>query len=95
MLLDPLFVSRMKQFFFLVSAVVGEVDQKMHAHYIEDFNSYDLDKNGLIDPQEIRTVYHGTLLEEDLKAFWDAVDVDNNGFFDLKKYVDYALKQEL
>ena len=73
----------------------GEVDEKLHAHYIEDFNSYDLDKNGLIDPQEIRTVYHGTLLEEDLKAFWDAVDVDNNGYFDLKKYVDYALKQEL
>ena len=79
----------------LFSLVRGEVDEKLHAHYIEDFNSYDLDKNGLIDPQEIRTVYHGTLLEEDLKAFWDAVDVDNDGYFDLKKYVDYALKQEL
>ena len=82
-------------FGIMVCMTRGEVDSQLHAHYIEDFNSYDLDKNGLIDPQEIRTVYHGTLLEEDLKAFWDAVDVDNEGFFDLEKYVDYALKQEL
>ena len=65
-----------------------------NAQYLEDFNSYDLDKNGLIDPQEIRTVYHGTLVEADLKSFWDAVDSKMNGFFTLQEYIDYALKQD-
>jgi len=79
----------------LVSFAVGKVDTEQHAHYIEDFKTYDLDKNGLIDPQEIRTVYHGSLMEEDLKSFWDSVDVKNNGYFDLNEYIEYALKQDL
>ncbi len=81
----------------LVAVVYGGgegVDPNEHSHFIEDFKTYDLDKNGLIDPQEIRTVYHGTLMEEDLKSFWDAVDVKNNGFFTLEEYIEYALKHQ-
>jgi Ca2+-binding EF-hand superfamily protein len=78
----------------LATVVVATVDPNQHSHFIEDFKTYDLDKNGLIDPQEIRTVYHGTLKEEDLKSFWDAVDVNNNGFFTLEEYIEYALKHQ-
>ena len=78
----------MKRIWLLIGATVAND----HNEYLEDFKSYDLDKNGLIDPQELRTVYHGTLMEEDLQAFWSAIDTKKQGFFTLEEYIDYALK---
>ena len=64
------------------------------SNYAEDFKMYDLDKNGLIDPQEIRTVYgmDGSLSEEELHAFWTAVDPKNKGSFNLEDFINYAMR---
>lgn len=64
------------------------------ANYVKDFQAYDLDKNGLIDPQEVRTVYgmDGSLSEEELHSFWAAVDPNSQGFFNLEDFVDYAVR---
>ena len=71
-------------------------DQEKHASYKEDFKAYDLDGNGLIDPQEIRTVYgnSGDLTESDFYAFWAAVDLKHRGYFTLEDFVNYAIKQD-
>ena len=67
-----------------------------HSSYAEDFKAYDLDGNGLIDPQEIRTVYgsSGELTEDDFFLFWIAVDPRGKGSFNLDDFISYAIKQD-
>jgi hypothetical protein len=57
-----------------------------------DFAKFDLNGDGLIDPQEIRTVYKGKLSEEDMLDFWSAVDPTGTGAFTKAQYVDYAIR---
>lgn len=74
---------------------IAYADDK-HSSYVEDFTAYDLDGNGLIDPQEIRTVYgsSGDLTEDDFFLFWISVDPRGKGSFNLEDFISYALKQE-
>ena len=46
-----------------------------------DFKKFDLNGDGLIDPQEVRTVYRGELSQEDMHDFWNAVDTNGAGAF--------------
>ncbi len=73
---------------FAVSGLLGTVA----ADEGFDFDKFDYDKNGLIDPQEVRTYYKGKLSEDDLLNFWSAVDPTGNGVFTKEQYVDYAVR---
>ncbi len=61
--------------------------------FADDYKKFDMNGDGLIDPQELRTAYGGSLNEEDLHDFWSAVDVKGRGVFTLAEYMDYALRQ--
>ena len=77
-----------------VALTSSTVASSSHSKYLEDFNTYDLDGNKVIDPQEIRTVHQGELSEEDLHSFWARMDTKHNGFFTLQEFIDSALRQD-
>jgi Ca2+-binding EF-hand superfamily protein len=84
-----------KGLIFCSSLVFAEKQETQpSSNYVKDFEMYDLDKNRLIDPQEVRTVYgmDGSLSEEELHAFWSAVDPKNQGFFNLEDFISYAVR---
>ena len=58
-----------------------------------DFKKFDLNGDGWIDPQELRTELGNSFSEEDLHEFWLAVDRTSRGMFNLAEYVDYAVRQ--
>jgi Ca2+-binding EF-hand superfamily protein len=58
-----------------------------------DFKKFDLNGDGWIDPQELRTELGDSLSEQDLHEFWLAVDRTSRGMFNLAEYVDYAVRQ--
>ena len=62
--------------------------------YAAEFKKYDLNEDGKIDFQELRTVNIGqNLSEKELKEFGDAIDSEQKGFFTLQQYIAYALRQ--
>jgi Ca2+-binding EF-hand superfamily protein len=58
----------------------------------KEFDSYDTDKNGLLDAQELRTAFKD-FTEDQLHAFWAAVDKSQRGYFNKTEYIDFALGQ--
>jgi Ca2+-binding EF-hand superfamily protein len=68
----------------------------LHPHvkgHADEYAKFDLNGDGLIDPQEVRTVYGNTLSEEDLHDFWSSVDPKGRGVFTLEEYVDFVVRQ--
>lgn len=62
--------------------------------HADEYSKFDLNGDGLIDPQEIRTAYSGSLSEEDLHDFWSSVDPKGRGVFTLEEYVDFVVRQD-
>mmetsp|Transcript_52030 Transcript_52030/g.114180 ORF Transcript_52030/g.114180 Transcript_52030/m.114180 type:complete len:88 (-) Transcript_52030:92-355(-) len=65
-------------------------DAKM-AEYKQDFVDFDLNKDDLIDAQEIRTQFQGDLDPKELHQFFIDCDKDDSGTVTLQEYIDYAI----
>jgi Ca2+-binding EF-hand superfamily protein len=74
-----------------IVTVAGKISEEKKEQLIQDFNRYDLNRDGRIDPQEIRTLYGQQLSQDELQSFFNAVDKLQQGTFDLDDYIQYAL----
>lgn len=84
----PGFVMRsLFRLLFLAVYVFGAEDD-----HSSDFDTYDGNRDGFLDAQEIRVMYKD-LSERELMEFWAAVDQKQRGFFDKAQYISYALGQ--
>ena len=54
-----------------------------------DFNEFDVNKDGQLDPLEIRTRFKGYLNERDLFYFFDSSDKDHSGTVSWHEYLQY------
>ena len=54
-----------------------------------DFDEFDVNKDGQLDPLEIRTRFKGYLNERDLFFFFDASDKDHSGTVSWDEYLGY------
>ncbi|KAF4662393.1 hypothetical protein FOZ61_002531 [Perkinsus olseni] len=76
---------------FVTAAFDDDDDHADTSEYEKDFDEFDQDGDGLIDAQEIRSVYTGTLRPQDLDAFVRKVDVNQDGLITYPEYIDYAM----
>lgn len=72
--------------------VTSEENRKksQEANARRDFGEFDANKDGQLDPLEIRTRFKGYLNEQDLYYFYDNADKDLSGTVSFEEYLVYV-----
>ena len=70
------------------SKILYRVSEQEHKN---DFISFDLNQDGNVDAQEVRSVYP-EISQEDLSAFFIATDKNENGLIDFDEYMHASLQ---
>eukprot|EP00930_Biecheleria_cincta_P097577 TRINITY_DN89282_c0_g1_i1.p3 TRINITY_DN89282_c0_g1~~TRINITY_DN89282_c0_g1_i1.p3 ORF type:complete len:113 (+),score=30.00 TRINITY_DN89282_c0_g1_i1:38-376(+) len=68
-----------------------EVTDAERNEFTQDFLDFDLNKDNLIDAQEVRAQFKGELDQKELHQFFLDVDKDLSGTITLEEYIDYAV----
>ncbi|EER20208.1 troponin C, skeletal muscle, putative [Perkinsus marinus ATCC 50983] len=58
-------------------------------HIAAGFKSFDANKDGGIDPQEVRAIYRGLMDQADLFKFYAEADKNEDGLIDIDEYRAY------
>ncbi|EER19516.1 Polcalcin Nic t, putative [Perkinsus marinus ATCC 50983] len=74
-----------------IPSVSPTSDEDDVTEYEKDFHEFDQDADGVIDAQEIRSLYTGDLRPQELDAFIREVDVNQDGLITYPEYIDYAM----
>jgi Ca2+-binding EF-hand superfamily protein len=75
------FALKMVPLLAFVSDAAPSIDE-----HRQDFATYDANKDGFIDPSEVRALYDG-IKSWDLSAYFVAVDANENGLIDLDEFL--------
>ena len=82
----------MKKFVYLIAYVCALTDEQRE-RYTKDFNIFDENKDGFIDPTEVRTTF-ANLGPQEVSSFFIAVDFNEDGLITLQEYLDGSLANE-
>mmetsp|Transcript_95160 Transcript_95160/g.274011 ORF Transcript_95160/g.274011 Transcript_95160/m.274011 type:complete len:118 (-) Transcript_95160:312-665(-) len=74
-----------------VAAGDAAPSEQQTSEWKQDFFEFDMNKDSLIDAQEVRANFHGELDPRELHKFFIDVDKDNTGTLTLQEYIDYAV----
>ncbi len=55
-----------------------------------DFDEFDINRDGQLDPHEIRSVFVGTLSAADVFTFYETTDKDHSGTVSWPEYLEYV-----
>ena len=66
---------------------------KAEEEFRQDFTDFDLNKDNMVDVQEVRSHFKNEVSEEELAQFWVDVDADNSGTLTWPEYREYAKAQ--
>lgn len=77
----------MKATLFGIMILVGHSSSKTtQKQYEMDFKEYDTNKDGYVDPIEIRTVHAG-ISYQNVNILFIAADLNEDGLLDMQEYV--------
>jgi hypothetical protein len=77
---------------------VGDADSnsfnaQVEEEFEQDFIDFDLNRDNVVDPLEVRSHFQNEVSADELAQFWYDVDLDNSGTITWSEYREYAKQQ--